>query len=96
MNTNLDYDTLLTAAQAQFDLFNEVRAQISAERYSLALHGAPVGSPSLCRLDHQSRDAETKYTAWINENLTKRGITLHVDQSTRKPVGLSIVVAGRR
>ena len=96
MNANLDYDALLTAAQTQFDLFNEVRAQISAERYSLALRGAPVGSPSLCRLDHQSRDAETKYMAWINKNLTKRGITLHVDQSTSKPVGLSIVVAGRR
>ena len=96
MNANLDYNALLTAAQTQFDLFNKVRAQISAERYSLALHGAPVGSPSLCRLDHQSRDAETKYMAWINENLTKRGITLHVDQSTSKPVGLSIVIAGRR
>jgi len=96
MNANLNYDALLTAAQTQFDLFNEVRTQISAERYRLALHGAVVGSPSLCRLDHQSRDAETKYTTWINENLTKRGITLHVDQSTCKPVGLSIVVAGRR
>jgi len=96
MNTNIDYNALLADAQAQHALLNEVQAQIAAERYSLAIHGAVVGSPSLCRLDHQSRAAQTNYIAWINENITKRGITLHADQFTGKPLGLSIVVAGRR
>ena len=96
MNTNIDYDTLLTAAQAQHARLKEVQAQINAEYYSLTLHGAVVGDPRLIELDRQSRAAQTKYTTWLNENITKHGITLHTNQFTGKPLGLSIVVAGRR
>lgn len=96
MDTNIDYNALLADAQAQHTLLKEVQAQIAAERYSLAFHGAVVGDHRLIDLDRQHDAAQTKYTTWINENITKRGITLHADQFTGKPIGLSIVIAGRR
>ena len=92
----LDYDALLTAAQAQYTLMSEILAAIAADEHALILHGTPINDPAITDCNRRRRKAANTYQRWIQDNITNRSITMYSEQHTGKPVGLSIVVAGRR
>ena len=90
------YNAMLTEAQEQREILDDALAEIRADRYQLCVSGVPIDDRRQIECDQRERKATCAYTHWIHENLTKLGITMHVDQFTGRPVGLSIVVAGRR
>ena len=95
-DNTLDYDALLTAARVQYTLMIETLAAIAADEYTLALHGTPFNDPAITDCTRRRTKATNTYLHWIQVNITDRSITLHSERYTGKPVGLSIVVAGRR
>lgn len=96
MPTNNYYETLLADAQKQRNILDDVLAEIRADRYQLSVSGVPIDDQRQIECDRRESKAKCTYTRWIDENLTKLGITLHTDQFTGRPVGLSVVVAGHR
>ena len=81
INTNIDYEGLLLVAIRKWE---ELNAYLNRTDSSLA--------PEVFR----ERDARREeYYRWRQENFEDRGLTLHTELYTGRPVSISITVAGK-
>lgn len=90
----LDFEALLTAAQAQWKLREQAIEPLSKRKYSLVLAGRSMQDPEYQELEMQEIDAKIKYQRWIKENLTERGIMYATQHADGKPKTLFVIVAG--
>jgi hypothetical protein len=81
INTNIDYESLLLAAIRKW---GELDAYLNRTDSSVA--------PEVFRERDARRD---EYYRWMRENFEDRGLTLHTEPFTGRPVSISITVAGK-
>lgn len=80
INTNIDYEGLLLVAIRKWE---EINAYLRTKSYL---------APEVLREREAKRE---EYYRWQQENFEDRGLTLHTEVFTGRPVSISITVAGK-
>lgn len=92
--TSYDYDALLTEAQIQWRIKENVLSRLAEAKYSNICCGGTVCDHTDKILSLEERRVIKEYNEWIDKTFTQRGITCIFDSyPTHKPIKLQITVA---
>lgn len=92
--TSYDYDALLTEAQIQWRIKENVLSRLAEAKYSSMLHGGQACDHTDKILALEEKRVIKEYNEWIDKTFTQRGIICIFDPyPTHKPIKLQITVA---